>query len=237
MFGSFGAAKPAEKEGEKKDEAPKGGFSFGAAAAKPAEAPAASTTGGGLFGAKPAEPAKAPEAKTTAPASNLFGGAATSTSTAAPATTTAPATGQASKDAPKASAATEPAPNLLRGKTLEDVVDNWTKELDGSVKEFVRQAGEVREWDKVLVRTGSQVSFCIREVITAERQITDLYRKVIEAQQSQSAADKALDYIDNQQKELEGVIAHYENQVAGFTSDSSRSMPGRIPADKEREKM
>jgi nuclear pore complex protein Nup62 len=64
-----------------------------------------------------------------------------------------------------------------------------------------------------------------------------LYRKVIEAQQSQSAADKALDYIDNQQKELEAVIAHYEGQVAGFTSDSSRSMPGRIPADKEREKM
>ena len=36
-------------------------------------------------------------------------------------------------------------------------MDSWTKELDGSVKEFVRQAGEVREWDKVLVRTGSQV--------------------------------------------------------------------------------
>jgi nuclear pore complex protein Nup62 len=159
MFGNFGAAaaKPAEaKEGEKKDEAPKAGFSFGAAAAKPAEAPAASTTGGGLFGAKPAEPAKAPAA-----GSNLFGGASTSTpattTTPAPATTT-PAAGQVSKDGPKAPAATEPAPNLLRGKTLEDVVDGWTKELDGSVKEFVRQAGEVREWDKVLVRTGSQVS-------------------------------------------------------------------------------
>jgi len=151
MFGNFGAAaaKPAEaKEGEKKDEAPKAGFSFGTAAAKPAEAPA-STTGGGLFGAKPAEPAKAPAAS-----SNLFGGASTST----PATTTTPAAGQVSKDAPKVPAATEPAPNLLRGKTLEDVVDGWTKELDGSVKEFVRQAGEVREWDKVLVRTGSQVS-------------------------------------------------------------------------------
>jgi nuclear pore complex protein Nup62 len=157
MFGNFGAtaAKPAEaKEGEKKDEAPKAGFSFGAAAAKPAEAPATSTTGGGLFGAKPAEPAKAPAA-----GSNLFGGASTSTPAASstPATTT-PAAGQVSKDAPKAPAATEPAPNLLRGKTLEDVVDGWTKELDGSVKEFVRQAGEVREWDKVLVRTGSQVS-------------------------------------------------------------------------------
>jgi nuclear pore complex protein Nup62 len=164
MFGNFGAAaaKPAEaKEGEKKDEAPKTGFSFGAAAAKPAEAPAASTTGGGLFGAKPAEPAKAPAA-----GSNLFGGASTSTPAASstPATTT-PAAGQVSKDAPKAPAATEPAPNLLRGKTLEDVVDGWTKELDGSVKEFVRQAGEVREWDKVLVRTGSQVSHPLWNVI------------------------------------------------------------------------
>jgi nuclear pore complex protein Nup62 len=155
MFGNFGAsaAKPAEKEEEKKDEAPKSGFSFGAAAAKPAEVPKTTTTVGGvLFGAKPAEPAK-PAAP--AAGSNLFGGAAASTSTPAPATTTTPAT----KDAPKVPAATEPAPNLLRGKTLEDVVDSWTKELDGSVKEFVRQAGEVREWDKVLVRTGSQVSF------------------------------------------------------------------------------
>jgi len=164
MFGNFGAAasKPAEaKEGEKKDEAPKAGFSFGAAAAKPAET-AASTTGGGLFGAKPAEPAKAPAA-----GSNLFGGASTSTPAATTTSaTTAPAAGQISKDAPKVPAATEPAPNLLRGKTLEDVVDGWTKELDGSVKEFVRQAGEVREWDKVLVRTGSQVCLSPGRIVT-----------------------------------------------------------------------
>ena len=32
------------------------------------------------------------------------------------------------------------------------------KDLDSQVKEFERQAGEVREWDKVLVRNGNQVS-------------------------------------------------------------------------------
>jgi nuclear pore complex protein Nup62 len=174
LFGNLGA-KPAEKEEGKKEEAPKaGGFSFGnLGGAKPAEpaaaAPASTSTGGGLFGAKPAE-AKAPEAAKSVPAgSSLFGGAA-STSTpsasapAAPAAAPAPA--QGSKDAPKAPAASEPAPNLLRGKTLEDIVDSWTKELDGSVKEFVRQAGEVREWDKVLVRTGSQVCHLLPKKLT-----------------------------------------------------------------------
>jgi nuclear pore complex protein Nup62 len=55
---------------------------------------------------------------------------------------------------------------------LEDIVDNWSKELDGSVKEFVRQAGEVREWDKVLVRTGSQVSASHTSVV-ASADMTD----------------------------------------------------------------
>lgn len=45
----------------------------------------------------------------------------------------------------------------MRGKTLEDIVDGWNKDLDAQVKEFERQAGEVREWDKVLVRNGNQV--------------------------------------------------------------------------------
>jgi nuclear pore complex protein Nup62 len=60
--------------------------------------------------------------------------------------------------APAAAAPSEPAPNLLRGKTLEDIVDTWSKDLDAQTKEFERQAGEVREWDKVLVRNGNQVS-------------------------------------------------------------------------------
>jgi len=42
---------------------------------------------------------------------------------------------------------------------MDDIVNGWSKELDVQVKEFGRQAGEVREWDRVLVENGNQVSF------------------------------------------------------------------------------
>lgn len=52
---------------------------------------------------------------------------------------------------------------MLRGKTLDDIVDSWTKDLEAQVKEFEKQAGEVREWDKVLVRNGNQVRLALDE--------------------------------------------------------------------------
>lgn len=36
-------------------------------------------------------------------------------------------------------------------------MNGWTKDLDEQVKEFARQAGEVKEWDRVLVENGKQV--------------------------------------------------------------------------------
>ena len=94
-----------------------------------------------LFSAKPAE-----GQNVATSTSGLFG--APKTSSAAPVAATG-----SSVVGPS-----DPAPNLLRGKTLDDVVDGWNKDLDMQVKEFERQAGEVREWDKVLVRNGNQVS-------------------------------------------------------------------------------
>ena len=51
----------------------------------------------------------------------------------------------------------EPVPSLLRGKTMDDIVNSWSRELDTQVGEFKRQAGEVREWDRVLIENGKQV--------------------------------------------------------------------------------
>lgn len=148
LFGNLNATKPAE--------APKvaGGFSFGA---KPADGAAASTGAAGsstapaapatgsLFNSKAATPA--PGAATPAATASMVGSGA-----ATPALTKPPTPAPAAATAP-----TEPAPSLLRGKTLEDIVDTWTKDLDLQVKEFEKQAGEAREWDKVLVRNGNQV--------------------------------------------------------------------------------
>jgi nuclear pore complex protein Nup62 len=132
--------------------------------------------------------------------------------TATPALKTAPATGTPS----------EPAPNMLRGKTLEDIVETWGKDLDTQVKEFERQAGEVREWDKVLVRNGNQ--------------ITTLHRRVLEAQANQTTLDRNLDYIESQQKGLDDLLTHYEREIASFVDKDTKPLAAKMPADREREK-
>lgn len=164
---------------------PTGGFSFGntgskaatptadkAAPSKTSELPKAPSGGFsfGNFGATkidkpPAEQAKEPAAPVSTP---LVGDKLAEVMSAPPRAPTGFGFGGPPKPAPTAPTApaasssaagpSEPAPNLLRGKTLDDIVIGWNKDLDGQVKEFERQAGEVREWDKVLVRNGNQVS-------------------------------------------------------------------------------
>jgi nuclear pore complex protein Nup62 len=58
----------------------------------------------------------------------------------------------------------------------------------------------------------------------------------LEAQQSQSAVDKALDYIEAQQKQLDAMMGHYEREINTFTNDSSKPLAAKLPADREREK-
>jgi len=48
--------------------------------------------------------------------------------------------------------------------------------------------------------------------------------------------DKALDYIEAQQKQLDAMMTHYEREVSNFTNDPSKPLATKLPADREREK-
>ena len=111
-------------------------------------APAGTAAPSFSFGAKPtATPASTTATTTTAPSSALtFGGAK-------PAAPTAPT---AAGSTPAAAVAA-PTPSLLRGKTLDEIVNAWSVELDERARDFVDVAGEVREWDRVLRENGEQV--------------------------------------------------------------------------------
>lgn len=111
---------------------------------------------------------------------------------------------------------------MLRGKALDDIVDGWARDLESQVKEFEQQAGEVREWDKVLVRNGNQIS--------------TLYRQVRDVQTNQEALDKNLSYIESQQKQLDGLLTHYEREIQAFTDKDTKPLAAKMPADREREK-
>lgn len=50
-----------------------------------------------------------------------------------------------------------PPPSMLRGKTIEEIVNRWSTELETHVREFNRFAGEVSVWDRALIENGNNV--------------------------------------------------------------------------------
>lgn len=47
---------------------------------------------------------------------------------------------------------------MLRGKTIEEIVNKWTSDLEAQVKEFSKFATEVAVWDRALIENGNSVS-------------------------------------------------------------------------------
>lgn len=59
--------------------------------------------------------------------------------------------------APVMTAISVPPPSALRGKTIEEIVNKWTADLDSHVREFNKFAGEVAVWDRALMENGNNV--------------------------------------------------------------------------------
>lgn len=49
-------------------------------------------------------------------------------------------------------------PSMLRGKTIEEIVNKWSSDLETQVKEFSKFATEVAVWDRALIENGNNVS-------------------------------------------------------------------------------
>ena len=47
---------------------------------------------------------------------------------------------------------------MLRGKTIEEIVNKWSSDLEALVKEFSKFAMEVAVWDRALIENGNSVS-------------------------------------------------------------------------------
>lgn len=47
---------------------------------------------------------------------------------------------------------------MLRGKTIEEIVNKWSTELEAQVREFNKFASEVAVWDRSLIENGNNVS-------------------------------------------------------------------------------
>ncbi|KAK0461870.1 Nsp1-like C-terminal region-domain-containing protein [Desarmillaria tabescens] len=194
--------------------------------------PAASSTAtpsGGLFGTKPAEkkegtpvsafslPGSKPEEKKDTPAASSFGLGAKPAekegdkpSGLTPSTSTAPV-------------AVQP-PSMLKGKTIEEIVNKWSTDLETHVREFNKFAGEVAVWDRALIENGNNLAALYGHVLAAERE--------------QNEVNQSLDHIEQQQRDLAATLDAYEKtaqEIFGGQGANLRSID-KGPADMERDK-
>ncbi|KAG7449371.1 uncharacterized protein BT62DRAFT_985681 [Guyanagaster necrorhizus] len=200
-----------------------------ASTSTPASA-SATTSAGGLFGAKPADkkegapaasafslPGSKPDEKKDVPAASSFGLGAKPAekecdkpSGLTPSTSTAPV-------------AVEP-PSMLRGKTIEEIVNKWSTDLETHVREFNKFAGEVAVWDRALIENGNNLAALYGHVLAAERE--------------QNEVNQSLDHIEQQQRDLAATLDAYEKtaqEIFGGQGANLRSID-KGPADMERDK-
>jgi nuclear pore complex protein Nup62 len=234
----FGTAKDTSAEKKDAPAAPASLGLFGApkdASTEKKDAPAAPASLG-LFGA-PKDASAEKKDTPAAPASlGLFGGPKDTSSekkdTSSGLVTLGlgqPSTskeGDKSKDASAAPAAnvSVPLPSMLKGKTIEEIVNRWSIDLETHVREFNKFAGEVAVWDRSLIENGNNLAA--------------LYSHVLAAEQEQSEIDQSLDHIEQQQKDLSATLDAYEKsmeEVLGGQGGSLRALDTG-PADNERDK-
>ncbi|KAH9939878.1 Nsp1-like C-terminal region-domain-containing protein [Amylocystis lapponica] len=117
-----------------------------------------------------------------------------------------------------------PPPSMLRGKTIEEIVNRWSGELETHVREFNKFAGEVAVWDRALIENGNNLAALYAHVLAAEREQNDV--------------DQSLDHIEQQQRDLTATLEAYERSAAeilGGQGGSLRTLDTG-PADTERDK-
>ncbi|THH33582.1 hypothetical protein EUX98_g536 [Antrodiella citrinella] len=181
---------------------------------------AAPAPAGGLFDLS--KDAAGEKKDVAAPAAPSLFSSATAAGKAPAAPATAP-TGP-SATAPPAAAVVVPLPNALKGKSIEEIVNKWTNELEVHVREFSKFASEVAVWDRALVENSNNLAALYGAVLAAEREQNDI--------------DQSLDYIEQQQRDLSSTLEQYEKateQILGGQGGNLRALDTG-PADTERDK-
>ncbi|KAH9173457.1 Nsp1-like C-terminal region-domain-containing protein [Lactarius sanguifluus] len=98
------------------------------------------------------------------------------------------------------SAISVPAPSMLKGKSIEEIVNRWSTELETHVRDFNKFAAEVAVWDRSLIENGNNLAALYNYVLAAEREQNDI--------------DQSLEHIEQQEKELTTIVETYEKQMA-----------------------
>lgn len=105
---------------------------------------------------------------------------------------------------------------------MEDIINQWTSDLEKYKGEFLSQADEIKKWDAILIANGDK--------------ILDLGTQTTEAEKTQARMDTLLQQLESEQEELGITLDYYESQIKDFFDAQFGSQEGMQPADQEREK-
>lgn len=56
----------------------------------------------------------------------------------------------------------------MKNKTMEEIINKWTGDLDRCSEQFKGQANDIRKWDAILVENGDKVTLSI-VIVTQNR--------------------------------------------------------------------
>lgn len=175
-----------------------------------AAAVAATSAASGLGGFKFATSGSAAAPSTSQPvSSSVAPSAPAATSTQA---TTAPTTSAA---APSVQQGPPRPPSEITGKDVEDIIRQWSDELQVRTATFRKQAEALGEWDRriisnrnVLIKVESEVAKVVESQHTLERQL-----ELIETHQQE--VERALDSIEDEAERL------YQEERPGIVEDDA----------------
>ena len=114
-----------------------------------------------------------------------------------------------------------PAQSRLKNKTMDEIITRWATDLTKYQKEFLEQAEQVAEWDRMLVENGTKVQ--------------KLYGSTIDAERATQEVERQLASVEGQQEELNSWLDRYEQEVETLSKQVGLSDTLQGP-DQERER-
>lgn len=129
---------------------------------------------------------------------------------------------------------------MLRGKSIEEIVNRWTAELEVNVREFNKFAEDISVWDRALIENGNNVRIVLPLIVEnlfmwTAFQIAALYSHILAAEKHQNTINETLDHVELQQKELASTLDAYEKASQELLGSQGRTLDTG-PADNERDK-
>jgi nuclear pore complex protein Nup62 len=104
---------------------------------------------------------------------------------------------------------------------MDEILTRWATDLNKYQKDFQKQAGQVAEWDRLLVDNTDKIGKLVTKTIAAERDATEVERQLKSVEDQQSELEQFLDKYEGQVDEL--VRSHGLENESGVDAERDRT--------------